>query len=52
MEEVVTDLRHLGVVLQLAIVPMILISSVGFVLFSLILSVMLVLLAALETLSV
>ncbi len=36
MQEAMTDLGHLGVVLQLAIAPMILISGVGFVLSSLI----------------
>ncbi|MBE8189369.1 MAG: DUF2721 domain-containing protein [Candidatus Thioglobus sp.] len=36
MEEIITNLGHLGVVLQLAIAPMILISGVGFVLSSLI----------------
>lgn len=36
MEEIIADLGHLGVVLQLAIAPMILISGVGFVLSALI----------------
>ncbi len=36
MEEVITNLGHLGVVLQLAIAPMILISGVGYVLSALI----------------